>query len=78
MTRQMMMMKPSTMLGLSLKRTGFLRQAALRCMATVGDKLPSVELQAGWPPQKYNLAEFAANKKIIVMGLPGACKYMIH
>ena len=62
-----------SMLGASLKRVS--ARHALRGMATVGDKLPSVELQAGWPPQKHNLADFAANKKIIVMGLPGACKY---
>ena len=41
--------------------------------ASVGDKIPSVELQAGWPPQKHNLADFAATKNIILMGLPGAC-----
>ena len=45
---------------------------AFRGMASVGDKIPSVDLQAGWPPQKHNLADFAANKKIILMGLPGA------
>ena len=42
------------------------------CLST--STVPPVELQAGWPPQKHNLAEFAANKKIILMGLPGACK----
>lgn len=60
------------MLGASLKRVS--ARQTLRGMATVGDKLPSVELQAGWPPQKHNLADFAANKKVIVVGLPGACK----
>ena len=45
---------------------------AFRGMASVGDKIPSVDLQAGWPPQKHNLADFAAKKKIILMGLPGA------
>jgi len=44
----------------------------LRGLATVGDQLPSVELHTGWPPQKHNLAEFAADKSLIVLGLPGA------
>jgi len=43
-----------------------------RNFAAVGDQLPSVELQIGWPPVKHNLAEFAKDKSILVVGLPGA------
>lgn len=64
-------MMMTTMLSRAVPRS----RVVLRGMATVGDQLPSVELHAGWPPQKHNLADFAANKKIILMGLPGACTY---
>ncbi|KAG7358885.1 AhpC/TSA family protein [Nitzschia inconspicua] len=43
-----------------------------RSFASVGDKLPSVELHLGFPPKKYNLAEFAKDKSILLVGLPGA------
>mmetsp|Transcript_48939 Transcript_48939/g.118498 ORF Transcript_48939/g.118498 Transcript_48939/m.118498 type:complete len:95 (+) Transcript_48939:564-848(+) len=43
-----------------------------RTFASVGDSLPSVELHLGFPPKKYNLADFAKNKSILVVGLPGA------
>lgn len=68
------MMMTTRLLGRSVVRSSN-RVVLGRGMATVGDKLPSVELQAGWPPQKHNLADFAANKKIILMGLPGACTF---
>jgi len=40
--------------------------------AQVGDQLPSVELHLGFPPQKHNLADFAKDKDILLVGLPGA------
>jgi len=43
-----------------------------RHFASVGDMLPSVELHQGWPPKKYNLADFAKNKSVLLVGLPGA------
>lgn len=43
-----------------------------RNFAAVGDKLPSVELHHGFPPKKYNLADFAKDKSILLVGLPGA------
>ena len=39
---------------------------------SVGDKLPSVDLHLGFPPKKHNLAEFARDKSIVLLGLPGA------
>ncbi len=40
--------------------------------ASVGDQLPSVELHLGFPPKKYNVAEFCKDKSVILVGLPGA------
>lgn len=45
---------------------------AARTFASVGDKLPSVDLHLGFPPKKYNLADFAKDKSILLIGLPGA------
>jgi len=38
----------------------------------VGDRLPSLDLHFGFPPEMVNLAERAAGKNIILVGLPGA------
>lgn len=43
-----------------------------RTFAAVGDALPSVELHHGFPPKKYDLATFAKDKSVLVVGLPGA------
>jgi len=38
-----------------------------------GSKFPSVEVDAAsWPPTAFNLADRIANKKVIIVGLPGA------
>jgi len=44
----------------------------MRSFASVGDTLPSVELHLGFPPKKHNLYDFAKNKEILLVGLPGA------
>lgn len=39
----------------------------------VGDKIPSgVDLHYGFPPEKINIADRIAGKKVILLGLPGA------
>lgn len=38
----------------------------------VGDTLPSVTVDYGFPPEKINVLERAKGKNIILMGLPGA------
>jgi hypothetical protein len=38
----------------------------------VGDKVPPAVLHFGFPPQKVFLPSYAANKKMILIGLPGA------
>ena len=37
----------------------------------VGDKIPSVELHRGFPPEKINVADYVKGKKVIILGLPG-------
>ena len=51
-----------------------LSSAPCRGMAiAAGSKFPSVEVDlASWPPTAFNLAERIADKKVIVVGLPGA------
>ena len=38
----------------------------------VGDTVPSVEIDLGFPPSKVNVLEYAQGKTLILMGLPGA------
>ena len=38
----------------------------------VGDSIPSIELHHNFPPEKINLADRLANKKVLIVGLPGA------
>lgn len=38
----------------------------------IGSKIPPVELDHGFPPQKVNIAERCKDKKVILVGLPGA------
>lgn len=45
---------------------------AVRGMASVGDKLPAVNLHFGFPPEMINLAEYSADKSLVLVGLPGA------
>jgi hypothetical protein len=39
---------------------------------TPGTKIPSVELDSGFPPKRVNMAEHTAGRKVMVVGLPGA------
>jgi hypothetical protein len=56
----------------SSSSSSLLFQSSTRSFASVGDQLPSVELHLGFPPKKYNLADFAKHKSILLVGLPGA------
>jgi len=58
--------------GGAARRVAATSSMAMRSFASVGDQLPSVELHHGFPPKKHNLADFAKNKSIILLGLPGA------
>lgn len=41
-------------------------------VVTANTKLPLVDLHFGFPPDKVNIASYAAGKKMILVGLPGA------
>ncbi|CAE8626318.1 unnamed protein product [Polarella glacialis] len=45
---------------------------AARAFASVGDKIPDVALDFGFPPEAVSMAKRCAGKKVIVVGLPGA------
>jgi len=38
----------------------------------VGDSVPDVSLDKGFPPDKVSLPEFCKGKKVVLVGLPGA------
>lgn len=38
----------------------------------VGDKVPSADLDFGFPPMKVNVADRIKGKKVLLVGLPGA------
>jgi len=46
--------------------------AALVSAVTIGDKIPRVSLDFGFPPEKVDLTERLSGKKTILIGLPGA------
>jgi peroxiredoxin len=39
---------------------------------TTGNKIPLVELDWGFPPQKVNLPQYCMGRSVIIVGLPGA------
>eukprot|EP00971_Amphidinium_carterae_P213959 4246184-Amphidinium_carterae.1 len=38
----------------------------------VGDAIPDVSLDLGFPPEPFKLKEFCKGKKVVLVGLPGA------
>mmetsp|Transcript_137033 Transcript_137033/g.273317 ORF Transcript_137033/g.273317 Transcript_137033/m.273317 type:complete len:83 (+) Transcript_137033:74-322(+) len=40
--------------------------------AKAGDRIPQVNLDKGFPPEKFPLREFCQGKKVVLVGLPGA------
>jgi len=51
---------------------GLINKQSYRAFASVGDKLPSVNLHSGFPPEEVNLVDYTNGKNILVVGLPGA------
>lgn len=49
----------------------FLRRASSLGVA-VGDKIPSVNLHEGFPPDMVDAADYVKDKNMIIVGLPGA------
>jgi len=48
------------------------RSSAPLMPAAIDSKLPSVEIDFGFPPEKVNVADRVKGKKVIMVGLPGA------
>jgi len=38
----------------------------------IGDAVPNVSLDQGFPPAKVPLADYCKGKKVVLVGLPGA------
>eukprot|EP00929_Paragymnodinium_shiwhaense_P050933 TRINITY_DN2563_c0_g1_i1.p1 TRINITY_DN2563_c0_g1~~TRINITY_DN2563_c0_g1_i1.p1 ORF type:complete len:137 (+),score=23.87 TRINITY_DN2563_c0_g1_i1:61-471(+) len=48
-------------------------QRVVSCSAAkVGDNIPAVNLDDGFPPKPFPLADYCKGKKVILVGLPGA------
>eukprot|EP00929_Paragymnodinium_shiwhaense_P093342 TRINITY_DN5348_c0_g1_i7.p3 TRINITY_DN5348_c0_g1~~TRINITY_DN5348_c0_g1_i7.p3 ORF type:complete len:133 (+),score=36.78 TRINITY_DN5348_c0_g1_i7:64-462(+) len=48
-------------------------QRAVACKAAkVGDNIPAVSLDDGFPPEPFPLADYCKGKKVVLVGLPGA------
>jgi len=48
------------------------RAPAVSVRAKVGDAIPAVSLDKGFPPEPFPVAEFCKGKKVVLVGLPGA------
>uniref|UniRef100_A0A7S1FDF5 Uncharacterized protein n=1 Tax=Noctiluca scintillans TaxID=2966 RepID=A0A7S1FDF5_NOCSC len=40
--------------------------------AVIGDHIPAIALDRGFPPEKVVLSDFCKGKKVVLVGLPGA------
>lgn len=50
---------------------------AFSAAITPSTKLPSVNLHSGFPPDMVDIAEYAADKSMIIVGLPGAVRAVV-
>ncbi|CAK0830016.1 unnamed protein product [Prorocentrum cordatum] len=46
--------------------------AAEKIKVKVGDPIPAVNLDLGFPPDPFPIADFCKGKKVVLVGLPGA------
>eukprot|EP00440_Ansanella_granifera_P063105 gb/GFBE01068430.1/.p1 GENE.gb/GFBE01068430.1/~~gb/GFBE01068430.1/.p1 ORF type:complete len:134 (+),score=35.23 gb/GFBE01068430.1/:1-402(+) len=46
--------------------------SVVKLNAAVGDAIPNVGLDEGFPPEKVMLADYCKGKKVVLVGLPGA------
>lgn len=51
---------------------GFGRFGIRSLSVSIGDAIPAVCLDKGFPPEKVHLTDFCEGKKIVLVGLPGA------
>lgn len=59
-------------LALALSVASALQLNMMASAVNVGDKIPSKTLDFGFPPERINVADRVAGKKVILVGLPGA------
>lgn len=53
--------------------SSFGSRVCLRSLSVaIGDTVPNVSLDQGFPPEKVSLADYCKGKKVVLMGLPGA------
>lgn len=62
----------SVLASLAAATAHFGGYAAAFAAITPGSKIPPVDLHFGFPPQLVNMASLTANRKVFVVGLPGA------
>jgi len=43
-----------------------------RALIEVGSAIPNIGLDSGFPPAKVMMGEFCKDKKVVLVGLPGA------
>jgi len=48
------------------------RASVVPLQAAVGDAVPNIGLDKGFPPEKVMLADYCKGKKVVLVGLPGA------
>lgn len=49
--------------------------AAFSAAITPATPLPAAKLHSGFPPDFVDIAEYAADKNLIIVGLPGAVRF---
>lgn len=66
------MFRIATTVARTAARQNLAAKTVFRSFASVGDKLPSINLHSGFPPDMVNAAEYVKGKNMIFVGLPGA------
>jgi len=57
---------------LSLAVAALSAASSLAFTIKAGDSLPAANLHSGFPPEMVKIDEYAADKNMIIVGLPGA------
>jgi len=65
-------MMRQVILALALAASNSLSLNMMAAGIKVGEKIPAIDLDFGFPPEKINLATRVAGKRTLLVGLPGA------
>ena len=57
-------------LAIALIAAAASRAASMRSFATVGEMIPDLALDKGFPPEKISLREYTKGKSVVFVGLP--------